>query len=168
MHDTDVVHRSPVAAALLCILTVGVLGAVRHGKVNGELRRLGRARGSMSFPFIRANPAVSVLAWILGLLLWGLVAYSLFTFVRELVVDRRDFEPGDITTVAGTLIFLAPLWLTSLHTGQRIRTAQHLVGIQPQPTMPLRIAASSVAFPPLGLWRQQREANRAWTTWRQP
>ncbi|MBC7460901.1 MAG: hypothetical protein H7287_06030 [Thermoleophilia bacterium] len=166
VHDTDVVPRSPVAAALLCIITLGVTGAVRHGKLNGELRRLGRARGSMTFPFIRSTPALSVLTWILGLLLWAVVVFSLVTFVRELVVDRRDFRPGDITSVAGTLIFLAPLWLTSLHTGQRIRTAQHLLGITPRASMPLRLAAAAVVFPPLGLWRQQREPNRAYATWR--
>lgn len=165
-HDTSVRVRSPWLAAVLCVVTLGVVGAVRHGKVNGELRRFGRARGAMTFPFIRASPGVSVVAWVLGLVGYVVVIATIVGYVQRVASGRHDFDPGDISSLSFVLLLLTPLWLTALHTARRIRTAQHLVGIVPPPTMTWWVTALTVVFPPIGTWRMQLEVNRAWNVWR--
>jgi hypothetical protein len=166
--DTPVRPRSPLAAATWCVLTAGISGAVRIGRLNGDLRRLGRARGAMPFAFIRVHPALSVLAWLMGIMAWVIVLASLIVYVHALVTNTRDASVTDLPSIALLGVLLLPLWLTVFHTGSRISTAQHLVGQLPDPSLPRTGALLAVTFPPAATWYLQRAANQAWNTWRQP
>lgn len=164
-HDTDVRLRRPALAALACLLTLGVWGAVHHQRLTRELARFGRARGRMPFPFIRVSPGASTLAWIAGLLGWyGLVA-AIVAYVAQLL-DGYTPSTEDITAFASIGLLLAPLWLAMSHTMRRIRTAQHLAGVDGPHPSPLRGAILAAIFPPLGSWHAQRQANRAWAAYR--
>ncbi|MCW2949007.1 MAG: hypothetical protein JWN41_20 [Thermoleophilia bacterium] len=165
--DTHVRPRSPIAAALWCVLTIGISGAVRYGRVNAEMRRLGRARGAMPFAFIRVRPVVSGFAWLFGFGAWVGAVAALVAYVRSVAYGNHHLAAADITGVAGCALFLVPLWLTVLHTGQRLQTTQHLVGELPRPGLAQRLALLAALCPPAGLWRVQHEANRAWQTWSQ-
>jgi hypothetical protein len=165
-YDTQVVLRSPAWAAAWCLLTVGVSGAVRHGRINGELARFGRARGRMPFAFIASAPARAVLAWVVGIIAWLLVVAAAVTYAGSVVDGSHTLATDDLTSAAGLGLLLVPLWLTARHTAQRIATASHLVGVVPDPRFPLRAAIATVLFPPAGTWSLQRAINRTWATWR--
>ena len=160
--DVDVRLRSPIAAALWCTLTLGVVGAVQHNRVNDELRRFGRPRGAMPFAFIPVNVGAATLTWVGGLLLWFIVAGTLIAWLVALATGDTVLTPEDISSVAGLALALAPLWLTGLHTMRRIRRAQFLVGVDQPSANPWRGAAMTALLPPLGSWNSQRELNRAW------
>lgn len=165
-HDTQVVLRSPGWAAFWCLATVGITGAVRHGRINGELARFGRARGRMPFGFITSSPPRAVLAWVSGIVGWLVVIAASITYVMAVAGDRHDVAADDLTSAAGLALLLVPLWLTARHTAQRIATATHLVGLVPDPRLPMTAAVATVLFPPAGTWSLQRAINRAWKTWR--
>lgn len=165
VHDATVRPRSPGWSALWCLVSFGIAGAVRHGRINAELARVGRARGTMPFPFVRVDPPTAVLAWLGGLLIWCFVAASVVQYVLELF-DGYDPVAADITTFTGQALLLAPMWITQLHTGRRLRTVQHLVGVHPVTLQPWHLALAGVTVPPVATWLAQRAANRAWREWR--
>lgn len=164
-HDTSVVLRRPLLAALSCLLTGGLWGAVHHLRMSRELARFGRARGRMPFAFTTVNPGASTLAWLLGLAAWYGLAASIGLYARWLA-DGGDARLEDITSFASVVLLLAPLWLVSTHTIRRIRTAQHLAGVEGGAPSPLRGAMLTALFPPLGTWHAQRQLNRAWRVYR--
>ncbi|MCW2962449.1 MAG: hypothetical protein JWM25_1560 [Thermoleophilia bacterium] len=165
--DAAVRPRSPRLVGLACACTLGISGAVRIGRLNGELARFGAARGAMPFPFITVNPAISVLAWLAGGLGWILQVSNIAIYL-EALTDGLEPAAADITNFTASLLLLAPLWLTALHTARRIRTAQHLAGAPEQLGSPFRVALLTCLFPPAGLARLQGELNRAWDPWRAP
>jgi hypothetical protein len=164
-HDTFVVARSPAAAAALCLLTGGITGAVHHFRITDELRRYGRARGRMPFPFVPVAPGASTLAWLVGLLAWYLIAFSIAGYVMG-VVDGTTPSTGDVTTFTSLALLLAPLLLVAANSIHRIRTVQHLAGVERPFPSPIRGALLAAVFPPLGTWNTQRQLNRAWDTYR--
>jgi hypothetical protein len=115
----------------------------------------------MPFPFTPVAPGTSTLAWIAGLLAWWVVAAGTAVYVYELV-DGAVPATEDITAFAASFLLLAPLWLVSTSTIRRIRTVQHLAGVDgPFPSAVIG-ALLSAALPPLGTWHAQRQLNRAW------
>jgi hypothetical protein len=163
-HDTFVVERSPATAAVLCLLTGGITGAVHHFRITDELRRYGRARGRMPFAFVPVAPGASTLAWVVGLLAWYLVAFSVVAWVVG-VIDGTTPSTGDVTTFTSLALLLAPLWLVAANSIRRIRTAQHLAGVEGPWPSPVRGALLAALFPPLGTWNAQRQLNRAWDSY---
>ena len=164
-HDVFVRPRSPFGAAVSSIFTVGITGAVNHHRVATELRRFGRVRGRMPFPFLVVEPGRSTLGWIAGVLAWALVVFSLAAYVIDFL-DGRTPRTGDITTLFSLALLLTPLLLVTTGTLRRIRTAQHLAGIDGPWPDPLRGALLAIAFPPLGTWYVQRQLNRVWAAYR--
>lgn len=160
-HDTFVRQRSPGWTALGCLLTGGVIGAVHQHRVSSELARFGRARGRMPFPFIRSNPGVATVWWLVGLLAWYLLIGAVVTYVLGLG-DGSDPSAADITTFASFVLLLAPLWLIATATIRHVRTAQHLAGVDGPWPSPVHGAMLVAAFPPLGTWYVQRQLNRVW------
>ncbi len=164
-HDVFVRERDPVGAALGTVLTLGLLGAITHNKVSNELRRYGRNRGRMPFPFLVVDAGRSTLGWVAGLLGWAIVVFACWDYASRLL-DGRSPQTGDITTSASLALLLAPLLLVTVGTVQRIRTAQHMAGIDGPFADPRHGALLAIAFPPLGTWYVQRELNRVWETYR--
>jgi hypothetical protein len=160
-YDTDVRMRRPIVAALLCLVTGGIWGAVHHFRLSSELQRYGRARGAMPFAFTPVAPGASTLAWVAGLAAWYGVVGATIAYLAWLG-DGAQPSAEDITTAVSLLLMLAPLWLVAIHTMRRIRTAQHLAGATGPYPSPLRSALLLAAFPPLGTWNAQRQLNRAW------
>lgn len=165
VHDTLVRRVRPWVAGVQCLLTVGVSGAVRHYRLNDELRRFGRARGAMPFPFIPCTPWMALATWLLGGLLWACGAALVVMTLWPLVVDL-DPDLEMIPSFASSVLLFAPFWLTTLHTARRIRTAQRLVGVDPDRLVePIRAALIACLCPALYTWLAQRHADRVWRTW---
>jgi hypothetical protein len=160
-HDTFVQQRSPVVAAVGCLITGGILGAVHQHRTSSVLSRYGRARGRMPFPFIQMNPGVATTWWIVGLLAWYLLVAAVISYVVELG-DGYSPSAADVTTFAAFVLLLAPLWLIATTTIRHVRTAQHLAGVEGPWPSPFRGALVVAAFPPLGTWYVQRQLNRIW------
>lgn len=146
------------------MLTAGLLGARAHHLASDELRRYGRARGRMPFPFLPVSPGGSTTAWVVGLLGWYLVVLSVVGYAVGLA-DGYEPSAGDVTAVASLALLLAPMWLVTAHTLRRIRTAQHLAGIDGPFPSPTRGALLSALLPPLGTWIVQRQLNRVWAAY---
>ena len=166
VHDTDVKLRRPVLAGLLCLLTLGISGAVHHHRMTRDIQRFGRARGTMPFPFIPVQAGASTLGWIAGLLCWwGFVA----AVVGFAVAFGDGYDPvaGDITTFASAAALLGPAWIVASHTIRRIRTVRHLVGTPGTMPSPIVGAALATLLPPIGSWNAQRQLNRAWREWQE-
>jgi hypothetical protein len=160
-HDTDVRLRRPVAWALLCLVTGGIGGAVHHLRVTREIQGFGRARGQMPFAFTPVAPGSSTVAWLAGLLSWYVVVGSVAVYVYDLTHGWGP-SPEDVTSLAAAALLLAPLWLVATHTIRRIRTVQHLAGVDGPFPSPMRGALLTAVLPPLGTWHVQRQLNRAW------
>jgi hypothetical protein len=165
-YDTPVTERSPLGMAVGCVVTAGVFGAVHVHQVCGELARFGRARGRMPFPFISVNVGAMTLAWIAGAIAWALVVAATATYVRDVLDGVREVGAGDITMFTTFAILLAPMVLVVAGTTRRIRTAQHLAGVEGPLASPARTTIAATAFPPLGNLLLQRELNRAWEAYR--
>lgn len=164
-HDVDVTLRRPLLTGALCLLTGGFWGAIHHYRLSRDVARFGRARGTMPFAFTPVAAGASTVAWCAGLASWYLLVGAAGAYGLSL---GEGYEPGseDVTGFVSLALLLAPLWLVTTHTIRRIRTVQHLAGVEgpyPSPTMSAIIAA---AFPPLGSWHAQRQLNRAWHEYR--
>jgi hypothetical protein len=164
-HDVRVKLRRPTLAGILCLLTFGIWGAVHHFRLTREVARFGRARGAMPFPFTPVNPGTSTLAWVAGLCSWYLLVGAAIAYGFELA-DGYEPTPDDVTLFASIVLLLAPLWLVASHTIERIRTVQHMAGVDGRHPSPGRGALLTSIFPPLGTWHAQRELNRAWQVYR--
>ena len=164
-HDVDVRLRQPAFHALMCLLTAGIWGAVHHFRMTRDVARFGRARGAMPFPFIPVAPGSSTLAWLAGLGSWYLLVASSTAYAFELW-DGASVEPDDVTGFVSLALLLAPLWLVATHTIRRIRTVQHLAGVDAPYPSPVRGALLTALFPPLYTWHAQRQLNRAWRVYR--
>lgn len=163
-HDTFVTPRSPEWAAIGCLLTGGILGAVHQHRTSSTLGRFGRARGRMPFAFIPSNPGVATTWWLVGLLAWYLLIVAVIRYTVGLT-NGLDPSAADITTFAMFVLLLAPLWLIAASTIRHVRTAQHLAGVDGPWPSPTRGALIVAAFPPLGTWYVQRQLNRVWTAY---
>lgn len=164
-HDVRVTMRRPLLGALLCLLTLGIWGAVLHFRLSREVAEFGRARGAMPFAFTPVRPGTSTLGWIAGVLSWYLLAGVAIAYADS-ILDGHDPAPDDVTLFASLVLLLAPLWLVARHTIARIRTVQHLAGVDGRFPSPGRGALLTSIFPPLGTWHAQRELNRAWRVYR--
>lgn len=160
-HDVFVRPRSPLRWAAASLLTGGLVGARAHHLASDELRRYGRPRGRMPFPFLTVSPGASTTAWLLGLLCWYIVALSVVGYAVGLA-DGYEPSAGDVTAVASLVLLLAPMWLVTAHTLRRVRTAQHLAGVEGPWPNPTRGAILASLLPPLGTWIVQRQLNRVW------
>lgn len=163
-HDVFVRTRGPVRWAIGTAVTGGLLGARAHHLASDELRRYGRARGRMPFPFLPVSPAASTAAWVVGLLGWYVVLASTLGYAVGLA---EGYEPttGDVTVVASLGLLLTPMWLVTAHTLRRVRTAQHLAGVDGPWPNPTRGALLAALLPPLGTWIVQRQLNRVWAVY---
>lgn len=149
----------------MSLATGGIWGAVHHFRLSRDVGRYGRARGAMPFPFTPVTPGASTLGWSAGLLSWYLLVFAAVTYARELA-GGAAFDSEDVTGFVSLALLLAPLWLVSTHTMRRIRTVQHLAGVDPPYPSPLRGALLTALFPPLGTWHAQHQLNRAWRVYR--
>ena len=160
-YDVDVPLRRPAVAGLLCLVTFGVWGAIHHFRLSADVQRFGRARGAMPFAFTPVVPGRTTLAWVTGLVSWYLLVFALIGYGVELA-EGYEPSPDDVTGFASLVLLLAPLWLVASHTIERIRTVQHMAGVDGRFPSPGRGALLASLFPPLGSWHAQRQLNRAW------
>lgn len=164
--DTELRIVPPLRSALACLLTAGFSGSVTHHSVNAALADIGRVRGRMPFPFIASTPGVAALVWTIGAIGWLVVIAAIIGYSYLFSIDEAELTTDLVSGAAGAGMLLAPLWMTALHTGRRLRTAQHLVGVDRRWIEPMRAAIVAVVFPPAFTWMERRAANLAWSTWR--
>lgn len=164
--DTTVHCRNPWVSALFSTLTVGISGAVAHSRVNRELAAIGRIRGAMPFPFIKCSPGSATAIWVIGLVCWFGAAFGVVGLIVEIHNHQWHMPSSDISLAASFSLLLIPLWMTQLHTARRIRTAQHLVGLDRKLTTPIHAAIVGVIFPPAFNFLSYKALNRAWSLWR--
>lgn len=163
--DTTVRPRRPFVAALWCFLTLGFAGAFTHNRVNSQLQRLGRQRGAMPFPFIPVETGTATLYWVLGILGWLALVLAGVATVQDAINGYTRIDTEVIPAAATLALMVSPLWMTALHTGRRVKTAQYLVGQEAKRTNPVRLAIAAVLFPPAYTLLLNRAANRMWKTW---
>lgn len=159
--DVRVQLRRPLLAATLCLLTLGVWGAVHHYQLSRDIARFGRARGAMPFAFTPVAPGASTLGWAAGLASWYLLVGAGTAYGFSLA-NGYEPAPDDVTSFTSLVLLLAPLWLVARHRIERIRTVQHMAGVDGRHPSPGVGAILTSLFPPLGTWHAQRELNRAW------
>ncbi len=164
-HDVDVRIRRPVLQGVLCLLTLGVWGAVHHYRLTRDVARFGRARGAMPFAFTPVAAGGSTLGWVLGLIAWYILVFAAIAYGVSLA-DGYEPAPDDVTAFASLVLLMAPLWLVASHSIERIRTVQHMAGVDGSYPSPARGALLTSLFPPLGSWHAQRQLNRAWQEYR--
>ena len=85
--------RSPLAVALLTLVTLGIYGAVWYYKINREMRDLGRATGHTDE--LGDSPGTSLLAVTLGWLILVPAIISLVNTYKRIVATQRITGGGE-------------------------------------------------------------------------